>query len=302
MVRIVIVIVIAVLGAAALAGCERDSVRPQAEQRDARVVTNVVARVGGRPIGVADLERRMEAEAIDAGAALQQLIDEELLVQEAERFEFTEDRDTERTIERLMVRSMLHDLEQESTPESISESEVRASFAEHAEKFQVLERRRSWHILVTEHSDAGKALAESILRRLREADDPRSVYDLYADGGPEGTELEVRVEELPAITMKAKMAASYKRALFAAKSIGPLEKVVKTSYGWHAIVVTEILPGASRSISDVDAEIRERLSQAKRFRKVVEIVQNLEAQGLVQYDEQGVKRLLSMSGLPERTE
>ncbi len=296
------VIVIAALGAVALAGCNRDSGQSHAGQRDTRIVADVVARVGGHSIGVADLERRMASEEIDAAAALQQLIDEELLVQEAKRFEFTEDRDGERTIERLMVRSMLHDLEQENTPESISDKEVRASFAKHADEFEVLERRRSWHILVTEQSDAGKALAELILRQLREANDPRSVYELYADGGPEGTELEVKAEDLPAITTKAKMAKSYKRALFAAKSVGPLEKVVKTPYGWHAIVVAEILPGESGSIGDVEPEIRERLSQAKRFQKIVEIIQDLEAQGLVQYDEKVVKRLLSMSGLPERTE
>ena len=47
-------------------------------------------------------------------------------------------------------------------------------------------------------------------------------------------------------------------------------------------------------------EIRDRLSQKKRFEKLVGTVGSLEAQGLVQYDDAGVERLMSMSGLPTR--
>lgn len=298
MVRIAIVIV----GAAALAGCERDSSEFSTEQRDTRIVANVVAHVGGRSIGAAEVEARMVAEGLSADAALQQVIDEELLVQEAERLGFTENRATRRTIERLMVRAMLHDLEQENMPESISREEVREDFALHADKFQVLERRRSWHILVREPSDAGRVLAESILREVHRADDPRSVYQRYSEGAPNDAELDVEPEELPAITMNANIEKPYKDALFGAKSEGPLKKVVKTSYGWHTIVVTEILPAEERTVEDVEDEIRERLSQKKRFGKLVEIVQGLEAQGLVRYDEQGVERMLSAAGLPERAE
>jgi len=297
-----VIITILALGATALLGCDRDTGPSRAAKREARPVADVVARVGGRSIGGAEVEARMAADGISAEAAVRELIDEELLVQEAERLGFIEGRDDERTIERLMVRKMLHDLEEESTPASISDEEVREDYALHLEKFQVPERRASWHILVKDPSEEGRALAESILRELRRADDPRTVYELYADGGPEGTELEVRAEELPAIAMKAGIEKPYKDALFAAKSEGPLKKVVKTSYGWHAIVLTEIQPGELRSADDVADETRERLSQQKRFETLVEIVRNLEAEGLVQYDEQGVERLLSTPGLPERSE
>ena len=184
---------------------------------------------------------------VGAEAALEQLVDEALLAQEAERLGFTEDRGDERSIERLMVRTMLHDLEEKNTPESISEEEVREVYALHADKFRDPERRRSWHILVEDESEAAEALAESILREIREAEDPRSVFDRYADGEPEGLDFDVRAEDLPAITEKARIEKPYKDALFAAKSEGPLKNVVKTSYGWHAIVVAEILPEEVRT-------------------------------------------------------
>ena len=288
MVRIAIV----VFGAAAFVGCTGESREPQVDERDVPLVADVVARVGGHSIGASEVEGRMVADEVGAEAALEYLIDEALLTQEAERFGFAEDRDGERSIERLMVRTMLRDLERENTPESISEDEVGEAYALHAKKFRVPERRRSWHILVEEQSEAGEALAESILREVRQADDPRTVYDRYSDGGPEGLKLAVKSEDLPAITKQAKFAKAYKTALFAAESEGPLNNAVKTSYGWHAIVVAEILPGNVRTIDDAEEEIRELLT----------IVQGLEAQGLVQYDDQGVERLLSMPGLPERAE
>ena len=57
---------------------------------------------------------------------------------------------------------------------------------------------------------------------------------------------------------------------------------MKTSYGWHAIVVAEILPEEVRTIDEVEGEIRKQLSQTKRLAKIVTIVQSLEAQGLLQ--------------------
>jgi hypothetical protein len=297
-----IVIVIAVLGAAALAGCKRDSGASQSEQRHDHVMGDIVARVGGRSIGAPEVEYRMAAGEVGAEAALDLIIGEALLVQEAERLGFTEDREDERSIERLMVRTMLHELEKESTPESVSEEELQKAYALHTSSFRVPERRRSWHILVEEQSEAAEALAESILSEMRAANDPRTVYDRYADGGPEGLKLEVMVEDLPEITKTVKLKKPYKDAVFAAESEGPLKKAVKTSYGWHAIVVDEILPEELRTIDEVEGEIRQRLSQTKRFAKIVGIVQSLEAQGLVRYNEQGVDRLLSMSGLPEHAQ
>lgn len=298
--RIVIAIV---LGAAALAACERDSDVEQTGQGESdRPVARVVARVGGRAIGLSEVEVLMEAEGLGAEAALQKRVDQELLAQEAERLGFTVEREGERMVERLMVRTMLHDFEKENSPDAISDEELREDYALYIDKFRIPERRRSWHILVKDSGDAAKSLAESILRELRQAKDTRTVFDRYADGGPEGTELEILTEDLPAITTSASFEKPYKDALFAAKSTGPLNEVVGTSYGWHAIVVAEIVPAEQRSIEEVEDESRDRLSQAKRALKLVRIVQALQAEGLVEYDAEVVDRLLSMAGLPERAE
>lgn len=122
-------VVVVALGALALAGCTADSNAPHRAQRDVHVVADPVARVGGHAIGASEVKGRMAADGISASDALERLIDEEILVQEALRRGFTMDHEDERAIDRLMVRAMLRDLEKEITPESISEQEVRESYA-----------------------------------------------------------------------------------------------------------------------------------------------------------------------------
>lgn len=290
------------LGAVTLAGCERDSDNGLVSRAASRAVARPVARVGGRSIGAEEVEALAAADAISPEAALQQLIDEELLAQEAERLGFTIEREGERTMERLMVRSMLHDMERQNTPESISEEELREDYALHEDKFRIPERRRTWHILVTDKGDEAEALAASILRELQQARDPHTVYERYVDGAPEGVLLEVLAEELPPVTKEAGLEKSYKDAIFSAKSEGPLKNLVETSYGWHVIVVAEILPAEQLSMADVEEATRSRISQGKRTAMLVKTVQALQAEGLTRYDDEGVERLLSTAGLPERAD
>jgi parvulin-like peptidyl-prolyl isomerase len=297
-----IVLLLVVLGAAAPLGCSRDADPSRRPRADDAVVEDAIARVGAHSIGAAEVRSRVVAEGLSAQAALAQLIDEAALLQETERSGFTEDRRDVRSIERLMVRTMLRDLELENTPASIPEEDVRGAYALNASEFEVPEQRGSWHILVESQSEAAEALAESILRELEDADDPRAIFDRYADGGPEGLAFDVKAEDLPLITTRSPFKKAYKDAVFGAKSKGPVKKTVKTPYGWHAIVVTEIIPADVRTLEEAEDELRLRLSQKRRLGAVVAIVQKLEAEGLVQYDEKGVESLLSMPGLPARSE
>lgn len=297
-----IIITFAMLGAVTLAGCASDEDRELAGKVVSEDVERPVARVGVHSIGAAEVEALARSEALDSEAALQRLIDEALLAQEAERLGFTLERDGERSIERLMVRSMLHDMERENTPESISDEELREDYALHEDKFRIPERRRTWHILVKGKGEGAEALAASILRELERAPDPHTVFERYADGAPEDVDFEVLAEELPPVTQQAGLEKPYKDAIFSAKSEGVLKNLVETSYGWHAIAVAEILPAQRLSLAEVEEASRFRISQGRRTARLVRTVQALEAEGLVQYDEEGIERLLSRTGLPERAD
>lgn len=264
-----------------------------------RTVDNAVARVGGEPIGASDVSARMREDGIGREAALAGLVDEMLLVGEAKRRGLAESATDQQAIERVMVRAMLRDIEAELTPQSISDREVREDFEAHREKLQVPEQRRSWHILVKDSTDEGRSLAESILDEVHRARDPDAIYRRYAEGETEG-KIEIRAEKLPPMPPQANIETPYKNAMFEPKTSGPLKKVVQTSHGWHVIVVTEIIAGETRTLAEVEDEIRQRLSQKKRFERIVSIVRALQSEGLVEYDDEGVDRLLSMSGLPKR--
>lgn len=290
------------VSALTLVACRGEEAGELVDARDARVVTDVVARVGQRPIASTEVAARMVAEKVDAKAALDALIDEELLVQEAERRGISENRAQVRAVERVMVRAMLHDLERDLTPESVPDEEVRADFESQEKALQIPERRVSWHILVKDSSEAGRALAESIHAEVQGADEPRDVFKRYAEERNVETAFEIVAEELPPIAPRMGFEKPYKDALFAARSTGPLDSLVESSYGWHVIVLTEILPAESKTLREVEDEIRTRLSQKKRFARLAELVRAREADGLVDYDEEGVQLLLAMPGLPERSQ
>ena len=265
-------------------------------------VANVVARVGGHPIVADEVRGRMALDGVEAQEALDAVIAEQLLLQEALRRGLTADPAEERRADRMLVRALLHDLERNNEPEDVSVDEVRQDFRENEDAYEVLEKRDSWHILVKDDSEAASVLAHAIVAELLRAKDPRAVFQRYENPDALGIQLPLVVEELPPITRKARMENAYKDALFGAKALGPLRDPVQTGYGWHAIVLTEIEPGRTPTWRDVESDIRERLSQKRRFESLVEIVQRLEGEGLVSYQDEVVDRLLTAREVPGRAE
>ena len=283
-------------------GCEYLTDGAPAAPTQTAVVVQVVATVGGHAIGAADIRERMTLDGISAEAAVDALVEEKLLLQEARRTGLSEEPEAGRRVDRMMVQAFLHDLEKENTPEGLPGKQVREDFERNREQFQVLERRGSWHVLIKADDPEAREVAASVLAEVRRASDPREVFERYTEGAVDKIDMPVVVEELPAMTVKAEIEKPYKDALFGAKAPGPMSEPVRTSYGWHAIVLTEIQPGEVRTLGDVEEEIRERLSRKQRFERLVELVQRLEAEGRVEYGDAVVERLMTVRELPKRAE
>lgn len=286
-------------GALVLGGCQRSSDALPGASEDGARVQNVVARVAGTSIGAAEVEALMLAEGLSGDEAVQRLVDESLLAHEGERLGLTLTEEGERAVERRMVRSMLRDMEADATPEDVTEEELQEDYERYRDRYRIPELRKSWHIVVKDTGPEGKALATSILRGLHRASAPREVFERYESRETEEGEIEILAEDLPQVPKNAGLEKPYLDALFGAKSVGPLNNLVETSYGWHAIVVTEIQPANVKTRADVEEETRERISQAKRLAGIVRVVRALHAENLVSYDDEGVDRLLAMEGLPE---
>ena len=285
---------------ASLLGCDGRLSEPDAESRAGRSEDDLVARVADHAIMAEDVRSRAEVDGVKTEEAVNVLVDEALLHEAAERGGLGVDPGLARRADRMMVRALLRDLEKENTPDSVPMAEVQADFAEIEDRLQVPERRASWHVLVPADSAGARERAASILAATRRAPDPREIFERYEKPDPAGTEPAIRAEELPPIDAATGVEKPYKDALFAAKALGPLAEPVQTSYGWHAIVLTEILPGERPTMADVEPEIRERVAARRRYETMLALTQGLDAQDVVRYNEAVVERLMTAEELPKR--
>lgn len=283
-----------------LLGCDAGFSEPEVEVRGSGSDGHVVARVGDRGILAEDVRSRAEIDGVETEAAVNALVDEALLYEAAERAGLGVDAALARRADRMMVRAFLRDLEEENTPDKVPMDEVEADFAAVEDRLQVPERRASWHVLVPGETAGARERATSILAATKRAAAPREIFERYEKPDPSGTEPTVRAEELPPIDASSRVEKPYKDALFAAKALGPLDEPVQTSYGWHAIVLTEILPAESRTVADVEPEIRERLAAKRRYERMQALTQGLDAQDFVRYNDAVVGRLMTAEELPKR--
>ena len=278
--------------------CERVGPSASSEQAEsAASAVAPVATVGVEVITAREVMSLMAEENLGAERAVEQLVDEAVLFQAARKAGIRETAQDRREIERLMVRALLRDYEREISPERMSAKDVRAAFEEYRDKLAVPEKRASVHVLVRDQSAKARDLAERALREFRR-EDAEVVLARYAEGKVEHPpEIQVVAEELPAFSMNAGMDESYKKALFEADAPGPLREPVQTAYGWHAIVLTEIVPGTEASLESSEMELRQWLAQRKRQENLVRVVQPL--QKLVEWNESVVRKLTEAERLPE---
>ena len=280
----VLVRVSVALSIVCLSGCAPGEERagPESSVSDGGVAR--VARVGERDIRAADVRARMELDGLEADAALDSLVTETLLLAAAEKSGLSPDEEASRKADRVMVRTLLRDLEQTNEPSDVPIELVRADFEAHRERYQRPERRAATHLLAKADTPEARRLVADALRRARGADDPVAVFRAAAEDAAGDTAIEVVVEELPLMTPKASIEKPFVDALFAAKSTGLLEDPVKTTYGWHAIYVRDIEAGERRTLKDVERGIRERLAQQARLETLRALVSSLETEDLVRYE------------------
>lgn len=258
--RIPLAVLVGALGCGDVAS--RDA-QPATRGGSARVGGAVVSTVNGEPITREEVEALVRDAHLSPPEALRRLQAERLLMAEAERRGVRGDREVRRVTRQALAQALL---DQEAATVRVSDAELRAAYEREHARFAYPERRSSLHVLAFVQAPEQDKAAYEFIRRVRDemaaSADPQAVWRRYQMQVEPG--LRVSAERIPAVDRGAPFVKPYLDALFGVTSPGVVGKPVRTRFGWHAILVTEITPASHKSLEAASAELREELVLAKR--------------------------------------
>ena len=260
------------------------------------------ARVGGRVVATVDGVGITVAEAARAsgetGRALRESVrlleDEQLLAAEAQRRGLGRDRAVRIATDQALVQALLVREVEAAVPESsVTVEEIATAYEAQRARFRRPERRASVHVLarVPPGAEASvDARARDVVVRaiaaIRASADHQAAALAWQP--PEGLAFEIRQEQVPAISRDADAAEPYKAALFAARGPGLWPEPVRTVYGWHAIVITQIEPARSDSLEDASPELRREIAIRRRAVRLEELIREIAGRELLERDERAI--------------
>lgn len=140
----------------------------------------------------------------------------------------------------------------------VNEADLRSYFDTHRDEFVANQERRVRHILIesTKKDDAEKhALAEQLLKELRDGADFATLAKKYSDdpgSAEDGGDL--------GWVNRGVMVKPFEDAVFAARK-GELIGPVKTEYGYHIILVTDIRGGEEAGFEQVRKQVEQTYRQ-----------------------------------------
>ncbi len=244
----------------------------------------VAAVVDGRVITVEDVDRRISqmSPAIRASLGadrkriLEQMIMETVLLQEAQKRRLERDPEVGRlwaeARRQILFGRLIEVLRQEGKP-AVSQEQIQEFYEENKASFVQPESFRASHILVSDEETARKALT-----RLKAGEPfPQVAQEFSTDpSASQGGDIgfftgEQVIPEFGAACKKLK--------------VGELSDAVKSSLGFHLILLTEKKPAGQRPLQEVEAQVQNLLEQRERQRHVEQVVQELRRKAQVQIRE-----------------
>ncbi len=238
-------------------------------------------------------------------AAMQQMVDGMLLVQEARRREFTVDPAIVKTsvekaeasaggaeeldvtleqqgMDRGRLKELIEDadlvnqlLKQLGTGVEVSDEQVSAFYSENPTFFEAAEEISARHILIKVESGAddetkaaAKAKAEAARKRALAGEDVATLATELSEGpsGPKGGDLGFFTRE--------RMVAPFADAAFAVKP-GETSEIVETRFGFHVIRVEDRRDARTVPLEEVQDRIRQGLMQEGQGKRVEELLAGL---------------------------
>ena len=186
---------------------------------------------------------------------LQDLINRELLLQEARKKGLDKDKEILANVEMFKKGLIINALQEElcAGKDEVSDDEVKAYYRENKEEFLLGERVRVRHIMVKTLEEA-----KEIQKRLYRGEDfitlarQYSIWPTKQKGGDLGYIERGMVDK------------RFEQVAFALNRRGELSNIVKTEYGYHIIRLEDKKGPRQLTFSEAKEEIRQRLRKKKR--------------------------------------
>lgn len=231
-------------------------------------------------------------------AALQDLIDFELLAAKAQKLALPADDTRQLQVHQAMVRSYLHhDFEPTVRDDRLPMADVERAYELNRSFFVHPPLRHAVHLLVSgpdakRPADAAlDAQAQTLAQRLRQeliaANPPdheafleagRALIQAHKAAQKEETPtLALRAEDLSYFAAQGNFDQTFTQAAFSQKR-HEVGEPVATPFGWHIIWVEEILDAKNEPLSKVEAEVRARIGPEVRVREWMTLTNRLAVQ------------------------
>jgi len=270
----------------------------------------VLAKVGDREITLGEyaetLERmdpfeRLRYQSPDRRKQLlSEIIQVELLAEEAKRRGLDKLPETEERVRQMLRDELLREVRRGApAPAEIPETEVRAYFDAHHEEFKEPERRRVAHVLL-----ASEAEAKLLLRRAEGASaaewgklvSEHSLDKPAASSGPTPTELAGDLGIVGPVGhprgANPRVPEALRRAVFEIAQVGGvLGRVVADGGRYHLVRMTGRTEARDRSFQDSERTIRVALVQARIRERETELEQELKQRFPVSIDDAALSRV-----------
>ena len=257
---------------------------------------DVVSRVDGSAIGTHEVERLAQVGNLPPDAALSRLQAERLLGQEAKSRGYERQAQTELLAREALVQELLIDAVE---PVEVSTAELEAEYETQKARFKQPEKRRSVHILATPDPAGGQEAArraEAFIQKTIEgllfSREPEAA--LAAASGATDPAFKVAVQELPLAADDGTFVPEFSRALFAARAPGVVPNVVKTQYGYHAILISEIVPAREEPQSVAFETLRREIATRKQAQRLDALLTDLRKRTPVKFAPDAQKILATL--------
>jgi parvulin-like peptidyl-prolyl isomerase len=259
----------------------------------------VVGSVDGQPIRANDVDRLAQVGGMAPQAALARLTAERLLEDEAERRGYGARLETEHVARQALVQALLERAVEQAPETQVSQSEIDAAYAAARDRFEVPERRTATHVLAAlpknaspEQDRAARDFIADAIRRLRSSADREATLEALRSEKP--ADFQVQVQQLPAAPAHGMFVQEFADALFSLSAPGVVPEPVRTPFGYHAIVLTNIEPAHSTPRAQADATLRGELETKKRKARLEAVLDELKSRARVTYVPDGAKLLAEL--------